>query len=69
MKSYKIYFEIFGKKMATTIDSAVSKDHAIELLASKIKIHEVREVEAPVDPITDLFSMFGEIFLKSPKKS
>lgn len=42
MKEYTIYFEIFGKKMKTTIH-ALNEERAINILRSKINIDKVEE--------------------------
>lgn len=40
MKMFKVYFEIFGKKMKTSI-SAKNKEEAKQLLMKKIVFHKV----------------------------
>jgi len=40
MKKFKVYFEIFGKKMKTSI-TANSKEEAKQLLMEKIIFHKV----------------------------
>jgi len=56
MTNYKIFFEIFGKKMMTEIE-AESKYEAIEILKEKIKIHKIRTVDAQVEKLKNIFGM------------
>jgi hypothetical protein len=60
MQEHKIYFELFGKKMKTTI-LARSKDAAIEILKNKIIIHSVLVSNPPSDDdiVDQLGNMFG----------
>lgn len=44
MKSYTIYFSIFGKKMKTTIDAS-SESSAEKLLRDKITIHKIESAD------------------------
>ena len=50
MNEYNIHFEIYGKKMKTTI-FADSDVLAIKALRKKITIHSIKEVAS--SPITD----------------
>lgn len=40
MAKYKVYFEIYGKKMRTSIE-AKSAEHAKELIRSKIQFNHI----------------------------
>ncbi len=42
MAKYKVYFEIYGKKMKTTVD-AKTAEHAKELIRSKIQFNHIAE--------------------------
>lgn len=42
MKKFKVYFEIYGKKLCTTV-SAVSEHDAKNIVSSKIKFHKFVE--------------------------
>jgi hypothetical protein len=42
MKTYEIYFELFGKKMKTKIE-APNKEVAEDRLRRKIQIHSIRD--------------------------
>jgi hypothetical protein len=59
MQEHKIYFELFGKKMKTTI-LARSKDAAIEILKNKIIIHSVLVSNPPSDD--DIVDQLGNMF-------
>ena len=63
MKTYTIFFELFGKKMKTDIQ-ALTAERAKERLKSKIVFHKVTEkVEEPskedetVDRLMGMFNM------------
>ena len=62
MKAYKIYFEIFGKKMKYEVE-AESKNDAINKLKNKINIIKIDEgVNEGVnddDVLDNLKNMFG----------
>jgi hypothetical protein len=62
MKTYKIYFEIFGKKMKYEVE-AESKNDAINKLKNKINIIKINEgVDEGVnddDVLENLKNMFG----------
>jgi ribosome-binding factor A len=40
MAKYKVYFEIYGKKMKTTVE-AKTAEHAKELIRSKIQFNHI----------------------------
>ena len=48
MKQYKIYFEIFGKKMWTTLDAESIEDAKLELF-NKITFHKVVSTDGKQD--------------------
>lgn len=64
MNEYKIYFEIYGKKMQVTI-SAENENEAKFILFSKITFHKIELVEYPdvkrnVGDVPDILKqMFG----------
>ena len=65
MKKYTVYFELFGKKMKTTV-LASSKIEAQERILSKVKFHKIepkrfteKESKEFVDDMQDLMEMFG----------
>ena len=59
MKTYEVYFELFGKKMKTTV-SASSKEHAKEVIKNKIKFNEIMELDLRGE-LPDCFkSIFGD---------
>lgn len=43
MKKYKVYFELFGKKMVTEV-SALEADRAKEIVKNKIVFHKVEPI-------------------------
>ena len=55
MKEYTIYFEIFGKKMKTTI-YADSISEAKNKLKEKIIFHKIEE-NNPIDFLQNIFGM------------
>ena len=64
MKNFKVYFEVFGKKMKTTINAS-SKEDAENKVRNKIIFHKVeREVthkqESP--PKFEVPDIFKDIF-------
>jgi len=62
MKEYDVYFEIFGKKLKTTI-LAKSIDDAKQKIIAKIKWHKI--IEKPNDEINrnkDTFENLMNIF-------
>lgn len=54
MKNYKIYFEIYGKKMQTTV-LAKNEHDAMDSVKNKIKFIKVFET----DPMAFLKNIFG----------
>jgi hypothetical protein len=49
MKEYRVYFEIFGKKMKTTVE-AVSENQAKEMIKNRIIFHKIeKEINNPID--------------------
>ena len=58
MKTYKIYFEIFGKKMKYEVE-AESKNDAINKLKNKINIIKIDEEINDDDVLDNLKNMFG----------
>lgn len=66
MKNYTIYFELYGKKMKTTV-SAESKEKAKDVVRNKIYFHIVEEIKPPPpndsDVVNDIFGIFG---MKNP---
>jgi len=54
MKKFKIYFELYGKKMCTSL-IAESKESAEAIIRTKIKIHKVEESEPTMDDISKEF--------------
>jgi fructose-bisphosphate aldolase class 1 len=58
MKIYKIYFEIFGKKMKYEVE-AESKNDAINKLKNKINIIKIDEGINDDDVLENLKNMFG----------
>ena len=62
MKTYKIYFEIFGKKMKYEVE-AESKNDAINKLKNKISIIKINEgINEGInddDVLENLKNMFG----------
>lgn len=72
MKSYTVYFELFGRKMKTTVE-AESAIKAKELIKSKIIFHDVEVKPDMYRKIDDIFGyafndgIFGDIFGKNFK--
>ena len=52
---YTVYFELFGKKMKTTVE-AVGENEARYAVTSKIKWHKIVPED---DTLNQLFDMFG----------
>ena len=57
MKKYTVYFEIYGKKMKTTIIAA-SKERAKEVIKDNIIFHKVVH-DSDDDIVNTLMNMFG----------
>ena len=55
---YKVYFEIYDKKMVTEIE-ANSKEDAEYKLRGKIQIHKIEEIQSVGD-----FGIFNELWKK-----
>ena len=59
MAKYKVYFEIYGKKMKTTVE-AKSAEHAKELIRSKIQFNHIEfEDSDELDFMKDFFKGFN----------
>jgi hypothetical protein len=56
MKSFRIHFELFSKKMKTTI-KARNKQEALNILKDKIIIHKVEEQDDTLNRLKDMFNM------------
>ena len=60
MKEHKIYFELFGKKMCTTV-TANSRDQAKEIIREKIIFHKIEVAKNKDDDfIDDFLKGFGK---------
>ena len=59
---YTVYFEIYGKKMRSTV-SASSQEEAVAILKSKLKIHKMKaEVpEPPKYPQGEIWDILREV--------
>jgi hypothetical protein len=62
MKNYTIYFEIYGKKMKTTV-MAENEEKAKELVIRKIIFHKVEkskdEFNEAIDMMDDMLNFLG----------
>lgn len=60
MKKYKVYFEIYGKKLVTEV-SALSEDRAKQIIKDKIIFHKVvpESKEEFPDAVDFLKNIFG----------
>lgn len=63
MKKYRVYFELYGKKLVTEV-SALSEERAKQIIKDKIVFHKVEDLSnPPTDPFGDdvdfLKDMFG----------
>jgi hypothetical protein len=56
MKKYEIYFELFGKKMKTTI-TAPTKDVAKQIVKDKIIFHKIEREPDFGDAIFDFLNI------------
>lgn len=57
MKQYTVWFEMYGKKMKTTVTAI--NEHAVRLkVMAEVKFYKVEQT----DSIKDIFRMFGDIF-------
>ena len=61
MKRYTVYFELFGKKMKTTVD-AVNELQAQEYIRNQVIFHKVQQA-APTDD--DVFNFLFDSFNKN----
>ncbi len=61
MKTFDVWFEIFGKKMKTTV-SALNKDRVKIVLSERIIIHKVEEQKNTNDLLDDMPDVFKDIF-------
>ena len=53
---YKVYFEIFGKKMMTEV-KAISPEAAKKIIRNKIIFHKIKEEEDILDHLKNIFGM------------
>ena len=60
---YKIYFDLFGKKMLTTIEADSIAEAELKL-RSKIKIHKVEPKLDGSNPFQDMADSISDIFKK-----
>ena len=60
MKTYAVYFEIFGKKMKTDV-LANSEEEAKTAIRNKVIFHKVEEIDIKSSSIEDLFGFFNWI--------
>ena len=58
---YKVYFELFGKKMQTEI-YAKSEIHAKEIIECKIIFHKIEEVKEPVPSDESMLNTLKDLF-------
>jgi hypothetical protein len=56
MTDYTIYFELFGKKMKTTI-RAKSRSDAMEAIKDKIVFHKIVETDSKADELRKIFGI------------
>jgi len=54
MKEYTVYFEIFGKKLKTTL-KAHSRSEAKNIIKDKIVFNVIKENDNNEDYVTDFF--------------
>ena len=59
LNNYEVFFEIYGKKMKTTV-SALSRSDAEEIVRNRLIIREIRVVRDGFydNPFNDLFNDF-----------
>lgn len=62
MKFYKVYFEIYGKKMVATVQAKDNLEAQRKVMA-KIKFHKVVEEEWS-DEMQDIMDTFDKFFKK-----
>lgn len=58
---YKIYFELFGKRMVTTIE-ADSREEAELKLRAKINIHKTEPIFPDLGPFGDIPDEIKDLF-------
>ncbi len=54
MKTFKVYFEFFGRKMHTTVQAQNEYD-AMESIKKRIIFHKVEPSDPSVDALKDFF--------------
>lgn len=60
MNTYRIYFELYGKKMMTSITAKTQAD-AVEQLRNKIEVHKIENLtKRPNNPFSG--TPFGDVF-------
>ena len=59
MKEFVVYFELFNKKMKTTV-AASTEDEAKSIVANKIIFHKIEQVNN--QPIIDSYNLINDIF-------
>lgn len=59
MPKFKVYFQIYGKKMVATVDAATAKEARLMIL-EKLQIDLVERI----DELDDFPNIFKEIFGK-----
>ena len=52
MNKYEVFFELYGKKMKTTVE-AYDKVNAEHVVESNIIFHKIVPVEVPKEPVKD----------------
>lgn len=59
MKNYRVFFELFGKKMQAVV-LAINENSAKEVIKNKIKFFEIRE-ENKTSNLDDFLNIFKNI--------
>lgn len=54
MKKFKVYFELYGKKMVSTVEADTEAEARAEI-RYRIKFHKVEEVKEIPDFLKDIF--------------
>ena len=69
MKNYTVYFEVFNKKMKTTV-LAENEGEAKEQIQNRIIFHKIEETKKDeFNQVMDMFDgIFEKIGTKNPKK-
>lgn len=57
MKEFRVYFDLFGKKMVATV-SAKNEDEAKEIIRSKIKFHKIETGTSKDFPTKEFDAIF-----------